>query len=330
MTPTTIESMGRPVTVTLLEANHCPGAVMFLFRTCSATTTTGATAVAAAAGTGGGRGRRTTRTVLHVGDFRWSREVMVGPDSSPLREFASLEGGTTTTLDDLFLDTTYCDPTKDLPSQEAAIEATVAVFGREITATSARRGRDDTPGRTLHLFGAYTIGKERMYLSVAERFGLKVYVDPARHRILSALDWPRERMNLLTRDRAETCIWVVPLGHINMKKMPEYLSSANSKPFAPRYDRVVGYRPTGWSMPSKPGAGLVSTRSSGNLAIHSVPYSEHSSFPELVDCLACLRPARIVPTVNVSTSDEQVATLLKGIRTKQTKLFVSSEAEDEQ
>lgn len=292
MTPTVIESRGKPVTVTLLEANHCPGAVMFLFSV-------------------------SKRTTLHVGDFRWSREVMLQP-SSPLRQIALDRS-----LDELFLDTTYCDPTKDLPSQADAIQAIVTIFEEEVT---RRRGTPST--RTLHLFGAYTIGKERMYLSVAERFGLKVYVDSARYRILSSLNWPKERMAVLTKNKEEACIWVVPLGHINMKKMPEYFASANVKPFGPQYDRIFGYRPTGWSMSSKPGAGLVSTRCSGNLTIHSVPYSEHSSFPELVDCLACLRPAKIVPTVSASKSEEQVATLLNGLRTKQTKLFLAGDESD--
>lgn len=294
MTPTAVESRGRPITVTLLDANHCPGAVMFLFE--------------------GGNGR----TVLHVGDFRWSREAMLQPES-PLHKIAAERS-----LDELFLDTTYCDPTKELPTQEEAIEAVIAIFEREML---RRRG---TPSkRTLHLFGAYTIGKERMYLSVAERFGLKVCVDSARYRILSTLNWPKERMDLLTKNREESCIWVVPLGHINMKKMPDYLATANSKPFAPQYDLVYGYRPTGWSLSSKPSAGLVSTRSSGNLAIHGVPYSEHSSFPELVDCLACLRPAKIIPTVSASKSDEQVAILLNGLQRKQTKLCFSAESEED-
>ena len=130
-------------------------------------------------------------------------------------------------------------------------------------------------------------------------------------------------MRLLTTDREATDLWVVPMGHLNMKKLPEYFEIANKalskKPFAaaPRcYDRIVGYRPTGWSLAK---SGLVSTRRSkdGSLAIHSVPYSEHSSFPELVDCLACLRPARIIPTVAASKSREQVQLLLAGLRKRQ-------------
>lgn len=282
-TPTIVPSQDKPITVTLLPANHCPGAVMFLFEV----------------------GKR---CILHVGDFRWNREVMM--QSPQLRDFATEQK----ILDDLFLDTTYCYPKYTLPSQHEAISAVQEIFEKELALCKDRNSK------TLHLFGAYTIGKERMYLSVAEKFGLKVYVDSARYRILSALDWPKVRLKLLTKNKEESSIWVVPLGHINMKKLPEYFAEANNKPFVKAYDRIVGYRPTGWSMGSKPSSSVVSSRKSGNLVIHGVPYSEHSSFPELVDCLACLKPQRIVPTVNTGKSDEQVQTLLKGLREKQSTL----------
>jgi DNA cross-link repair 1A protein len=289
LTPTVIESRGKPITVTLIDANHCPGAVMFLFEV----------------------GKR---RILHVGDFRWNREFML--QQAPLRMFSSQQ----TILDELFLDTTYCNPKYKLPSQDETIKATIALFETELLRCRQKQSK------TLHLFGSYTIGKEKMYLSVAEHFGMKVYVDSARFRILSALNWPKERMTLLTTNKEEACIWVVPLGHINMKKMPEYFPTANNKPFSKAYDRIVGYRPTGWSMGTKPSATLVSSRYSGNLTIHGVPYSEHSSFPELVDCLECLKPQRIVPTVNASKSSEQVTTLLTALRQKQSTLSFANDS----
>jgi DNA cross-link repair 1A protein len=284
-TPIVIASKGKPITVTLLDANHCPGAVMFLFQV----------------------GKR---HILHVGDFRWNRDFMLQP-ASPLRGFASQE----TVLDDLFLDTTYCDPKYKLPSQVETIEAVQTLFEKELD-----RCKQNKSGKTLHLFGAYTIGKEKMYLSIAERYNMKVYVDKRRYRILLALNWPKERTALLTTNKEDARIWVVPLGDINMKKLPEYFPMANYKPFATQYDRIIGYRPTGWSLGSKPSSSLVSSRYNGNLTIHSVPYSEHSSFPELVDCLACLKPQRIIPTVNTRKSDEQVKTMLKALHEKQTTL----------
>jgi DNA cross-link repair 1A protein len=127
-------------------------------------------------------------------------------------------------------------------------------------------------------------------------------------------------MNLLTTKPDESALWVVPLGHINMKQLPNYLQVQIGS-FRKSFDRVVGFRPTGWSHSSTKKAGAASDRSSsiistttrGKLTVHGVPYSEHSSFPELLDCLRCFKPRRIVPTVSVSKSQQQVDLLLRNL-----------------
>jgi DNA cross-link repair 1A protein len=115
--PTVVESNGRPITVTLLDANHCPGAVMFLFEVGN-------------------------RRILHVGDFRWNTETML--KQAPLRYLHNNK----IRLDELYLDTTYCDERYSFPTQNEAIHACVKVAIQEST----------RPGKALFLFGAYTIG----------------------------------------------------------------------------------------------------------------------------------------------------------------------------
>jgi DNA cross-link repair 1A protein len=63
--------------------------------------------------------------------------------------------------------------------------------------------------------------------------------------------------------------------------------------------------------------GIVSTQTKRSITVHGVPYSEHSSVTELVDCLECLKPKRIIPTVSVSKSAEQVDLLLRKVKEKQ-------------
>ena len=75
---------------------------------------------------------------------------------------------------------------------------------------------------------------------------MKVYVDSRRYRILSSLEWPKERMNIFTTSKADTSLWVVPLGSVNHKQMRDYMDDANkNKVFTAPYGRVVGFRPTG-------------------------------------------------------------------------------------
>jgi DNA cross-link repair 1A protein len=208
--PTIILSKGKSVIVTLFDANHCPGAVMFLFEVGN-------------------------KKILHVGDFRWNRELMM-----QVPQLLAFSSGASR-LDEIFLDTTYCDAKYSLPSQEEAISAAIEVAEKEAM-TSIR----DKSMNTLFLFGSYTIGKEKIYMSVAERLKKKVYVDSRRYKILSSLEWPRERMQIFTTNKNDTNLWVVPLGSVNFKQMPDYMEEGNkNKAFVAPYGRVVGFRPTG-------------------------------------------------------------------------------------
>jgi DNA cross-link repair 1A protein len=85
------------VTITLLDANHCPGAAMV------------------AAELPGGK------AVLHTGDARLTREATQGcPVLQRLRGRAVL-----------VLDTTYCDPQYCFPPQQAVLQYTLQVRRHE-------------------------------------------------------------------------------------------------------------------------------------------------------------------------------------------------------
>jgi DNA cross-link repair 1B protein len=77
------------MTVSVIGANHCPGAVMFLF-----------------AGYFG--------NILYTGDFRYHPNMFLDGVLSQAR-----------TIDILFLDNTYCDPGCDFPTQDEAIEGAI-------------------------------------------------------------------------------------------------------------------------------------------------------------------------------------------------------------
>ena len=298
-TKTVVDANGRPISVTLLDANHCPGAVMFLFELSNG------------------------KQILHVGDFRWDRDAMlVQPE---LRQLCQ-EGSNGMRLDDIYLDTTYCNEEyATMPSQKQAIAAAVSMARDEIEGPPAKASSllpkcMSRKNSTLLLFGSYTIGKEKIFMACAKSLNMKIYVEPRKMRILSALNLSREQMEMFTTTKSEAQIWVVPMGHCSFQHMDAYLADANSSTKGLRggYSRVVAFRPTGWTHGGGTKAkGLITTRTSGNKRIHGVPYSEHSSFSELIDCLLCLKPKRIIPTVSVSSSEEQIERLLRAANKKE-------------
>jgi len=84
------------VTVTPIDANHCPGAAMYLFE--------------------GHFGR-----ILYTGDFRYS---------GPMLNNMSLHSLRSTNIDVLFLDNTFCDARCIFPSRENAIQEMLRVIRR--------------------------------------------------------------------------------------------------------------------------------------------------------------------------------------------------------
>jgi len=84
--------------------------------------------------------------VLHTGDARLTRDATRAcPVLQAMRGRAVL-----------VLDTTYCDPQYCFPAQQEVVANVI----RAVQAESFNP-------RTLFLFGSYTIGKERVFLSAA-------------------------------------------------------------------------------------------------------------------------------------------------------------------
>ena len=105
---------GGEAVVTFLDANHCPGSALLHFRH-----------------------RSTNRVVLHTGDFRASRAVR---DDPLLAALLRAHGR----VDELMLDTTYCDPRWTFPDRDVACEAMAEIVRRELRS----RERSSSSGRT--------------------------------------------------------------------------------------------------------------------------------------------------------------------------------------
>ncbi|KAL4435464.1 hypothetical protein ABPG77_006226 [Micractinium sp. CCAP 211/92] len=285
-TPTVIQG----VEVTLVDANHCPGAVQFLFRLPD--------------------GRR----YIHTGDMRFALVLLDNPHLQAFRG-----------CDALFLDTTYCNPRYTFPPQEESIEYVASTVQRllQADAEQAQRGPDGTlggvrqqeqgsqgaqpqppPFRRLYLIATYGIGKERLLTAIHDRCGIQLHVADRKHAVMQRLDLPGyDPAQLFTTDRSATPVHVVQWGFLgetwpffrpNYKQMEEYRQEHGA-------EEVVGFVPTGWLYEMK--RETFSVRSKGACSVHLVPYSEHSSFAELREYVSFLRPHKVIPTVGVNGND---------------------------
>ncbi|KAL1875780.1 hypothetical protein Daus18300_002971 [Diaporthe australafricana] len=150
-TPTDIElGPNHTVRVTLLDANHCPGAVMFLFE---------------------GNGK----AVLYTGDIRaepWHIDALLrnpcmvqysmGQSSRQLK-----------TLDKIYLDTSF---TEDVQFQ------TKADGLRELLEKVAKYPKD-----TLFYFSAWTYGYEDVWIALAKALNTKIHVDDYKMKVYESL-----------------------------------------------------------------------------------------------------------------------------------------------
>ncbi|TYZ61614.1 hypothetical protein PybrP1_008394 [[Pythium] brassicae (nom. inval.)] len=264
--------MNTPVTihdtqVTFMDANHCPGAVLILFRL------------------------KNGRAFLHTGDFRYHPSMLsyaplqryVPPARGPPGATAPPSSSVLSRLDGIYLDTTYADPKYAFPTQETAIAHALELVAKHTLSD-----------KTLFLFGSYSIGKERLFMEVAATYQRKVCVSKAKLKFLANFGWADNQMRLLTTETGATNLHVVPMQDLKMEHLEALLAKHHL-----RFREIVAFRPTGWTF-SKASASLSTCRTDafGRIRIYGVPYSEHSSFAELAEFVRVMDPHEIIPTVN--------------------------------
>ncbi|KAL8705658.1 MAG: hypothetical protein Q9201_001226 [Fulgogasparrea decipioides] len=148
--PTEIElKPGLSIRVTLLDANHCPGAVMFLIQD-------------------------NRQAILYTGDIRaepwWVHSIAQQPVLIPythgLRQ-----------LDKVYLDTTFAtkeEPFRSFPTKAQGL--------RELLTEVSRYPKD-----TIFHFNAWTLGYEAVWIALAAHLKSKIHVDNYKLRLYSSL-----------------------------------------------------------------------------------------------------------------------------------------------
>ena len=207
------------LSVTLIEANHCPGAVLFLIT-------------------------HGNLRYLHTGDFRACPKICLHP---MLKEQA---------LDIVYLDTTYLDPKYSFPSQDSCIQTACELVRRhnggnneDLSSLNGKRIdhwftqekkeeiiNDHSPvnidkhERLLVVVGTYSLGKENIFIGnycvhkgisvcinasveIAKTLNSKIFVTDQKRAILECFH-DQELNALLTDQVKDAQVHVIPLGHI--------------------------------------------------------------------------------------------------------------------
>lgn len=213
------------LTVTLIDANHCPGAVLFLFQ--------------------GYFGN-----ILYTGDFRYYRSLSSHHALQDIK------------IDKLFLDNTYCEPKCIFPTREEATDMILEVLRKHLDFNI--------------VFGMNTLGKEDLLAKIGMTFQKWIGVNPKRMELLKLLDLP----DVFTCDVDSTSIRIVMKNEISKRNLVH------------------------WNIQHPTIAILPTALFEGETNIYQnvdnvfvIPYSDHSSFSELMAFVSEIEPKEIVPLV---------------------------------
>lgn len=299
--PTSIP--GTDVQVTVYDANHCPGAGIYVVE-CSGT------------------------RYLHCGDFRASSDMI-----------DKLSAIYPTGFDKCYLDTTYLHPTYTFPNQSEVVSSTSEWIKQKCAIHKSKQQRvvDFFRSRAAHGFdtseflvviGTYSIGKEKLALGISKALNTRIFCPKEKYEILKQYEWDELTQRLNTDDGMNCGVHLLPLGKTRKDMMVEYL-----KKYASKYKAIMVVVPTGWTYGygAKQGAGNSAEAKPVKTQIEQmvdsfergfnvggsrgdfvtvrkiqVPYSEHSSFAELSQFVQCLDVREWIPTVNMGSVGKQL------------------------
>ncbi|KAF7359244.1 DNA cross-link repair 1A protein [Mycena sanguinolenta] len=263
-TPTEIElSNDESVTVTLFDANHCPGAVMFLIE--------------------GNQG-----AVLHTGDFRaepWFLESIIhnpffqsylAPGDSQLRDPDK-------TLEAIYLDTASVMSSAPVPTKASATSGLIELMKL-------------LPSTTYFFINSWTWGYEDVLKAVSRAFRTQIHLDRYKHNVYTNISDPVLR-SLGTRDEASSRFHAC-----ERFDRCDYVAAVDSHRASTGFSRkgthVVYVNPVTMDA-ARWGTYLQETKLAigrgERITCLLVPLSRHSPLPELQAFVSLFRPRRVVP-----------------------------------
>ena len=291
------------ICVTAFDANHCPGAQVYLFQEFESQEDVSVP----------------IKQIIHTGDFRSNNDI--------INEF-----GSEYKIDSVYLDTTYLAHTNNFPLQKEIVNKTseyiTEYFKRKDEAYKKQQRFSvvPPPSKKLVLVGAYAIGKEKLALGICSKLNCHCFVYNQELR--------SHYMDCGNQERSDLGVHLVPLSVLkNEETILRYLKDVVKVKWLDVM--VVGVIPTGWTYGNMwESRNLTLTRDekiqytldswnkenndllpddwyikqlNGNkkFQIFKVPYSEHSSFYELARFATSgkIKWEEMLATVNMDSMD---------------------------
>lgn len=233
--------------VTLIDANHCPGAVIFLFESIPH--------------------KGSSTYMLHCGDFRVSKNMVFHPALRPFQ----IEQENPLKLEKVYLDTTYMSPKYNFPKQELVCTSVALMFadlikddklfaewfGNQLQSRITDflfRGAQKKKKKFLILVGTYLIGKEKLAIEILKQLGkCPIFISNINSRgdkkeIIDA--YGDAYLDEVTTDddlgsHPNATIHLVPMKIVGQaQEMANYF---NHNEYFKHFERCIGLRPTGWT-----------------------------------------------------------------------------------
>lgn len=215
------------MSVTVINAHHCPGSVMFFFE--------------------GYFGK-----ILYTGDFRFDSEMKDDPLMGNLLH-----------ADTLYLDNTYNSPKCVFPSREESFKQMMEII----------QSHED-----FHIkIGLRNLGKEDLLVKIAVDLNEWIKVPPSFFQLAELLDLP----DVFITGETDARIEVVPFYSISNKNIERWNKEC----------------PTIALLPTSLYTGLEMSPFCNQENVYIVPYSDHSSFDELIEFVKLIKPGCIYPIV---------------------------------
>ncbi|KAF5361843.1 hypothetical protein D9756_002075 [Leucocoprinus leucothites] len=262
-TPTTFElSNDERVVITAFDANHCPGAVMYLIE--------------------GPKG-----TILHTGDFRAEPWFLESLSRNPFLQpylYASTNGPLHKILDCIYLDTACAFSPLDIPTKQEATRGLIELMKL-------------FPPNVYFYINSWTWGYEDVIKAIATAFQTKIHVDRYKDNVYQSVSDPYMRL-ILTRDPTSTrfhaCERFHRCDHVWVDNEDGTYGNAISR----LGKRVIYINPitmgcTSWKLYLQETKQQLAAGAMVNNLL--VPLSRHSTLPELQAFVSLFRPKRIVP-----------------------------------